>query len=205
MPSKRVTPLRRKAKQERARQTVQVLLEAAARVLAQHGYASATTNRIAATAGTSVGTLYEYFANKEEVYDALIQREIEALVSSIKAVHFDPEASLHDTLTVVLSVAMNAIWRGPSYLRSLEHVPGAVFRRRLLGARESVLAFIRQLLELHRKEIKVANLDLAAFMAVSSAEGIAANASDDQFDGELVEEISTMLSRYLLQEGGDGR
>ncbi|TFG96409.1 MAG: TetR/AcrR family transcriptional regulator [Myxococcales bacterium] len=60
-PSKRP---RRKAKQERSRQTVRALLEAAARVLEVHGYAAATTNRIAESAGASVGTRYEHFPNK---------------------------------------------------------------------------------------------------------------------------------------------
>jgi AcrR family transcriptional regulator len=62
MPEKPSKRPRRKAKQERARKTVEALLEAAARVLRQRGYSAATTNRIADAAGVSVGTLYEYFA-----------------------------------------------------------------------------------------------------------------------------------------------
>ena len=65
MPAKRANRPRRQAKQDRARETVHLLLEAAARVLQERGYAGATTNRIAQVAGTGVGTLYEYFANKD--------------------------------------------------------------------------------------------------------------------------------------------
>ena len=50
---------RRRAKLERARRTVEDILEAATRVLQQRGYAAATTNRIAEAAGVSVGTLDE--------------------------------------------------------------------------------------------------------------------------------------------------
>ena len=51
MPGKGSKPPRRQPKQARALQTIEVVLEAAARVLREHGYARATTNRIAEQAG----------------------------------------------------------------------------------------------------------------------------------------------------------
>ncbi len=63
MPTKRRNPPRRKAKQERARETIEIVIEAAARVLLREGYARASTNRIAETAGVSVGTIYQYFSD----------------------------------------------------------------------------------------------------------------------------------------------
>ena len=74
---KRTPPkvLRRRAKQGRSQATVDAILEASARVLMRHEYAASTTNRIAEVAGVSVGTLYQYFRNKDEVFDALILRE----------------------------------------------------------------------------------------------------------------------------------
>ncbi len=200
MPTKTAKRPRRKAKQERSRETVQALLEAAARVLERHGYAKATTNRIAEAAGASVGTLYEYFANKEEVYDALIQQEFDALVAAIRSEDLDLEAPIQDTLSRVLKLAMGAMRRGPDFIRSLEQVPGAVFRRRLADARRSVIAFMRQLLEAHHQELRVTDLDLAAFIAVSAAEGIGSNVSADLFGDRLAEEIAMLLTRYLTAE-----
>jgi AcrR family transcriptional regulator len=193
-PSKRP---RRKAKQERSRQTVQALLEAAARVLEVHGYAAATTNRIAECAGASVGTLYEYFPNKEAIYEALIELEIARLVAAVQRTDIDPGAPLHDTLRRVLLSAMAAIRHGPDFIRSLEQVPGAVFRRHLAGARQSVIGFVRQLLEVRRQEVRVTDLDLAAFIVVSAAEGIGANVSEDRFDDRLAEEVATLVTLYL--------
>ena len=188
---------RRKAKQARSLETVDALLEAAARVLEKHGYAAATTNRIAEVAGTSIGTLYEYFANKEEVYDALIKQEIERLVAAIRSEPLDPEASLDEKLTQLLIVAMRAMRHGPEFIRSLEQVPGAIFRRRLLAARESVFGFARQILEVHRSELRVTDLDLAAIIVVSAAEGIASNISEELFDERLAEEAATLMILYL--------
>src|SRR5262245_10380320 len=52
---------RRQPVQARSRATTAAILEAAARVFAEHGYAAGTTNRIAERAGVSVGSLYEYY------------------------------------------------------------------------------------------------------------------------------------------------
>jgi AcrR family transcriptional regulator len=197
MPQKAANRPRRQAKQERARETVDALLEAAARVLSERGYAGASTNRIAEVAGASVGTLYEYFANKEEIYDALIEREIAAVLAAIQTVDIELDAPIRETLTQVVELGMSAMRHGPDFMRSLEQVPGAVFRRRLAGARQAVIAFVRQLLEAHRRELRVDDLDLAAFMVVSAAEGIGAAASDDLFDAQLAQEVATLLTLYV--------
>src|SRR5215813_12017235 len=70
-----IDPRRRMPKQARARQTVDVILEAAARILRSDGRKGLTTNRIAERAGISVSTLYQYFNNKEEIVVALGKRE----------------------------------------------------------------------------------------------------------------------------------
>jgi len=95
---------------------------------------------------------------------------------------------------------MRALRHGPDFMRSLEQVPGAVFRRRLVVARQSVIGFIRQLLETHHRELRVADLDLAALIVVSAAEGIGANASEDLFGDRLAEEVATLLTLYLTGE-----
>lgn len=56
---------RRKPRQSRSRATVDAILQATAQVLVRDGYQKATTNRIAERAGVSVGTLYQYFPNKD--------------------------------------------------------------------------------------------------------------------------------------------
>ena len=191
---------RRKANQARSRRTVEVLLEAAARVLMKRGYSAASTNRIAEAAGVSVGTLYEYFADKEAVFDALIQREIEALVAAIRNADLRADASLGVTLERLLRLAMAAMPRGPGFIRALEQVPGSALRRRLVRARAQVVDFIRQLLEARRAELRVTNLDLAALIVVSAAEGIATNASDELFGDRLAHEVGALLNLYLTGE-----
>lgn len=71
--------VRRAPSQARARHKVELILEAALRILDREGEAALTTNRIAAVAGVSIGTLYQYFADRQAIVDALVQRELGSL------------------------------------------------------------------------------------------------------------------------------
>jgi AcrR family transcriptional regulator len=65
---------RKEPQQERARETVEAILVAAGDLIARHGWASVTTNRIASRAGVSIGSLYQYFPNKAAILAALLEQ-----------------------------------------------------------------------------------------------------------------------------------
>ena len=197
MPRSAAKPTRRRAKQARSQQTIEVVLEAAARVLASEGYAGATTNRIAERAGVSVGTIYQYFADKQQIFDALIRREVEGLVELLQRVAFDPDESMADGLRRVLQLLVEARPDAPLLYRSLEQVPHALFRRRVTEARGSVIDWVREFLESHREEIRVRDLDVAAFVVVSAVEGVAINASAELYRARVADELTTVFMRYL--------
>jgi AcrR family transcriptional regulator len=71
------SPMRRAPLQARGRRRVDLLLDAAAEVVAEVGVEAATTNAIAARANTSVGSLYQFFDDKHALIWALSQRLIE--------------------------------------------------------------------------------------------------------------------------------
>ena len=83
MQRSRLTP-RKRPRQRRSRQTVDAILEAAARVFSERGYAGCTTNRIAAVAGVSVGSLYEYFPNKDAILVALVERKLALMTGRVQ-------------------------------------------------------------------------------------------------------------------------
>ena len=172
------------------------VVEAGARVLLDHGYARATTNRIADAAGVSVGTLYQYFSCKDDVFDALIQREIAALESTLRDAAPDPEQTLAEVLRSLMQAIIHARPDTPSLYRALEHVPHALFRRRLGQARGRVVAFVLNILRT-RRGLRVGNLDTAAFLVVAAAEGVAMNASAQFFRGGGIDELASMFTRYL--------
>src|SRR5438067_13272754 len=73
------TQMRRQPKQARSQQRVDHLLNVAAQVFEEVGYATATTNAIAARSGVSIGSLYQFFPNKEAILDALVERYLDEL------------------------------------------------------------------------------------------------------------------------------
>lgn len=69
----------RAPKQTRGHERVMAILDACARLLLSHGVANLTMHGIAREAGTSIGSLYHFFADKQQVLDALGQRHIVAV------------------------------------------------------------------------------------------------------------------------------
>lgn len=74
---------RKSPTQDRSRRTVERILDAAARVFHEHGYAGATTNDIADAADVSIGSLYQYFPNKDALLMALTKRHIESTTTGL--------------------------------------------------------------------------------------------------------------------------
>ncbi len=79
----RLSP-RKPARQDRSRATVDAILEAAVDLLSSQGYARTSTNRIAARAGVSVGSLYQYFPNKDAIVAALFERHAEDIARVVE-------------------------------------------------------------------------------------------------------------------------
>ena len=78
------TSPRKSASQERSRLTVNALLEATTRVLVKEGYDRASTNKIAAVAGVSIGSLYQYFPSKEALVAAVSERHSHEVLQLIR-------------------------------------------------------------------------------------------------------------------------
>ena len=70
---------RRIPSQRRGRDKVELIFEATLRILDREGEPALTTNRIAEVAGVSIGTLYQYFADRRAILDGLVQRELDTI------------------------------------------------------------------------------------------------------------------------------
>ena len=76
---------RKQPRQARARHTVDAIVEASARILEEQGHGGFNTNAVADLAGVSIGTLYQYFPDKDALLGALIARETGRLVEDAEA------------------------------------------------------------------------------------------------------------------------
>jgi len=73
---KPLTYLRKLPGQRRSSATFDAIVEAAAHILRDGGPRALTTNKVAARAGVSIGSLYQYFPNKQAVVRALLERQV---------------------------------------------------------------------------------------------------------------------------------
>lgn len=68
---------RKLPRQRRSAETVERILTAAARIFDERGYGGTTTNHVALEAGVSIGSLYQYFPNKDALLVALAERHVD--------------------------------------------------------------------------------------------------------------------------------
>jgi len=98
---------RKQPVQDRSAATVEAILEAAIRILADDGWARLKTTRVAARAGVSVGSLYQYFPNREAIAEAIVRDRTRRLLEAVLAADLGGaagrEAVAHRCMTAFLA------------------------------------------------------------------------------------------------------
>jgi AcrR family transcriptional regulator len=200
-----LTNRRKEASQERSRATVDALLDATARILVKEGFDKASTNRIAEVAGVSVGSLYQYFPGKEALVAAVIerhQREITQLArGELAKVASQPIAQGVRTL---VAVGIKAHRLDAKLHRVLaEQIPRVGKLEKVATFNRANYALFRAYLESHRAEIRPTDLELAAFICVTSIEALTHTAVlhhdvvSDKATEALVDEATRLVVGYL--------
>lgn len=103
------TGRRRQPAQPRARRTVEAILEAVVWILKHKEPEPLTTNRIAEVAGVSIGSLYQYFPDKNAIFAALHQRhvdEIDRVIQTTLILHAN--SSLDDLVRALVDALVDA-------------------------------------------------------------------------------------------------
>jgi AcrR family transcriptional regulator len=188
--------LKNKGKQPRSKQTIKTILDAAAQVLIEQGYSKASTNRIAEKSGYSVGTLYQYFDDKEDLYRELVEQEMEKIVTAIHQTSVC--ASLHETLASMMSQVLRVLGNDPLLVQALGQLIAGPFQEIRTAGRARTVAGVTQLLQAHRDEIVVEDLHLAAEIIVSATEGFGVNANTAAFPPTVLQEHGVRLQLAYL-------
>jgi AcrR family transcriptional regulator len=102
---------RRNPKQARAQATVDAILAATFELLETEGEARLTTNRIAERAGVSIGTLYQYFSNRDAILTAMGERQAEALRQKVTEIVL--AAPEQDGIRTIIQALMGGIEGSP--------------------------------------------------------------------------------------------
>ena len=165
------TEARKLPSQERGRHTVEAILKATVKALKSEGYESMTTNRIAAVAGVSVGTLYEYFPGKEAIVATLVEQNmarVEAVVSdAIRQYAGGPLVASIRGIIAALFDANKLDKELGSLLRDLIPLVGKLAA--LNDQHRRFAAFVAMDLAT-RKNLRTTDLDLAALIVVKLAD-----------------------------------
>jgi AcrR family transcriptional regulator len=99
---------RRQPRQPRSKQTVNTMLDAVTVVLKRHGPDGVTTNRISEAAGFSIGSLYQYFPDKQAIYRALHDRHVNEVRAAItQALADNTSGSLEDFTRALVEGLVN--------------------------------------------------------------------------------------------------
>lgn len=121
--------LRRQPSQARAQQTMQTLFKAAAQILDKEGEAGLTTNKVAATAGFSIGTLYQYFPSKEVLVRAMaakgqgmVLQELGRYLSELENLPNVRELDGHELLAKAIGILVRGFATGKGLSQSLIHL-----------------------------------------------------------------------------------
>jgi AcrR family transcriptional regulator len=152
-PRKNTLKARKVPGQARSQETVTVILEASARILESDGLRGFNTNAIAARAGVSVGSLYQYFSNKDAIVLALIGSFEEALHDAVlRAVQGGRGQELKARLRLLVRALVTVHYRRPRLNRVLEGE-----EERLGSGADSVAfhAMVLQLFQDHENEMTV--------------------------------------------------
>lgn len=205
MPRKPPTRPRKAARQQRSQATVDAILEAAARLFAGDGLSRVTTNQIAELAGVSVGSLYQYFPSKEAILGELIDRHAEQTMARLAAVLAAfAEGPIPEALRQIVAILLEADTVDRNLHRVfLDELPAAGRTAQRQEEIRRVTLVIRELLALRRDELRVGDLDVAAFVVVQALEAVT-NAAVIEYpdrlrDPALIEEIAALAARYLLR------
>jgi AcrR family transcriptional regulator len=195
---------RKRPIQARAQYTVEAILDAAIQVFERHGYVAGTTARIAERAGVAVGSLYQYFPNKDAILVAVALRHLEEGAAALEQLfaQSDPAEPLATLVRRFITGMLALHAQHPQLHRMLfEQValPAAVWHA--VEALEQRTAQRVAALLHARPDVQVPDPLLAAFLIVQIVEsathrlvlhpppGLSRDASS--------EELVTMLVRYL--------
>lgn len=199
----RAPTLRRVPTQDRGKARVEAILDAAELVFAEVGYDSATTEAIAAKAGASIGSLYQFFPNKRALFAAVSSRYLER----VKAL-FDSSVTLDIPAGVtweqVLDGTVDAFWAlahgQPAFSAVWLH--GRVTRELITAGFELNRAFADRadaVIAHFAPKLPKKTRAIVATVVVETVSGMLFSAAriDDATSPRLIEETKRMLRAYL--------
>jgi len=201
----------RKPRQERSRATVDAIVEAGFLCVARHGIAHTTTRHIAEAAGISVGSLYEYFTNKEDVFDAMNRRFVDDVVALIREISPQVlEKEMRGAVETLFHHFGEFLTRDDErYLKVARQVVNADTKDYLEPISKALTELFVQYLMRHPEYTRLKNIPTMAYIFINSAILLVLHhlASEDppiRF-GQLSRGLADLVGTYIEHSLDDSR
>lgn len=184
---------RRKAKQVRSILTTDAILIAAAEVLEDSGYSRTTTDRIAERAGVSVGSIYQYFGNKRDLFERVFDRQSDLIIAGLRSFKFDENAPASENLQRVLDIAKGTMT--PGQIRELRRIPE--LKARIASVSEMVVSSIADIVGHLHPQLPEKERRIKAELVAASSYGLGLTSRDKKHNAELAKEFDLMINLYI--------
>jgi AcrR family transcriptional regulator len=192
---------RKTAAQKRSALMIETILQAATRVLEKDSLSGFNTNRVAEVAGVSIGSIYQYFPNKDALMAALIVQTQEALAKSItQVIEQTHEMSLRESIASLAKLAVKQQLVKPMFAAALDHEERRLPIKQILAKNEiTLIEVIQSLLDQHRNEFPGTLPALAAQDCIHLTKALTDNANTaEKLDStDLEKRIIRTLMGYL--------
>ena len=177
---------RKEPSQSRSQRTVEIILQAATRVLAKESLAGFNTNRVAEVAGISVGSLYQYFPNKDALVTALIKAEHESLTEQFESLADQLKgADAVTTLKAIAHLTVKQQFAKPLLAAALDHEEARLpLHAELEPAHNALMHSIAKLAKPHYPHLDAVALKDCMTIAQALVESEAASSKDAPSDLE---------------------
>lgn len=197
-----LTP-RKSPQQARSRVTIDAVFEAALQVLLLDGGRQLTTTRVAERAGVSVGTLYQYFQNKQALLYAVLERHVERIVGTVEstcaASRGQPLAEMARALACAyVRAKMSDIEEAQALYRLSEDLDGReIFANAATRMQQAVIGML-----VSAPGVRFEDPPAVAFVFLNSMTGPIKATLEGRCPAslpldELVEQLATLCTSYL--------
>ena len=191
MPKKNVKNQRRKPTQARALAKYQRILDAAPQVLMNRGYQKATTEEIALEAEVSIGTLYEYFENKDTIFGTYLNQQVHKIMAEVaKQINEHNEESAGETEISVQLLVKKMIFLGVTFIFEHQKIFGTIVRE-IPGLWEIdfVKALDRQIIEMAKS--------LMLNMPAAEDSNKTTDIDEGEFEATVIFLTNTIIGLYI--------
>ncbi|MCY1072984.1 TetR/AcrR family transcriptional regulator [Archangium lansingense] len=172
--SSRQNGARKQPSQARSKALVDALIQTTARILLRDGWQALTTNRIARAAGVSVGSLYQYFPDKEALLLALVERIADEMTAHLIEVGTSlHDASVDEGIAKLVRVALDVSRRdAPLYRAVLVELPRQGTLELFDRVNRRLADALAEWLAARRDELDVVDPSLTAHILVTSLDAL---------------------------------